>query len=68
MFPNPAGSFPDLKTAAAVAKSTTKKEQRRQAALQPVKNVFADVAKAKGGAPAVGGSTSSGSGGPAAPA
>eukprot|EP00969_Alexandrium_andersonii_P308330 13628710-Alexandrium_andersonii.AAC.1 len=47
---------------------TTIKKEKKQAAMQPLKEVFANIVKAKGVAPAVGGGASSGSGGPAAPA
>eukprot|EP00969_Alexandrium_andersonii_P000814 35301-Alexandrium_andersonii.AAC.1 len=61
MFPAPAGSFPDLAASAAAALTATKKE-KKQAALQPLREVFTNIVQAKGTAPAVGGRASSGSG------
>eukprot|EP00969_Alexandrium_andersonii_P273574 12090893-Alexandrium_andersonii.AAC.1 len=54
MFPTPAGSSPDLAASAAAAKSTTKKE-KNQAAMQPFKEAFANIAKAKAELPPLAG-------------
>eukprot|EP00969_Alexandrium_andersonii_P370192 15476750-Alexandrium_andersonii.AAC.1 len=66
MFPASAG-FPGLASSAAAAKAASKKD-KRQAAMQPIRALLADVAKGQGRAPADGGGAPSGSSGSAAPA